>query len=292
MSPMKPAIEGEAKMKKSIFAIIVIMVFCLAGAAAASEKVRVTVNNANVRSQPGLNAKIVLKAGKDDVFEVLGRTAGWFKVRLPAEAGTESPEGYLSEDVAEIVGSAPAKGLDRPAGPRKTAKPVARGNKKLFSGSFAKFGSQTYPPVSTFPNRWLLGLGKDWGINPFLAAGFELQPYYRHSAVLDLSNSTFGANIFVNAKGGVNVGRFVESLKILTPYIGFGLGGAFSFSSSKAGSARVSRADLYFAWHMMFGLEVVLKKMSAILEFQSVKISVPAIDPDYAQYVLMLGIRF
>jgi len=104
--------------------------------------------------------------------------------------------------------------------------------------------------------------------------------------------STMGANLFVNAKGGVNIGRFVEKLNFLTPYIGFGLGGAFASTSSTFENEKASRTDFYFAWHLMFGLEVALKKMSVILELQTVKIAVPETSPDAAQHFLMLGIRF
>jgi hypothetical protein len=101
-----------------------------------------------------------------------------------------------------------------------------------------------------------------------------------------------GANLFLNAKGGANLGRFSESLKFLTPYAGFGLGMAFAASSSKSGSEKASRTDFNFAWHMLFGLEVVLKKLSLIYEIQIIKISVPETNPDPSRYFMMLGVRF
>jgi opacity protein-like surface antigen len=185
----------------------------------------------------------------------------------------------------------PAKEMKKPVKKGK-AVAAAKAEEKLFSGYFAKFGLMTTPPAS-FGDKWLLSFGKDWGIiNPFLAAGFEVQPYYRHFSTSDFSDSTLGANLFANAKGGVNIGRFVEKLDFLTPYIGFGLGVALASSSSTFDSEKVSRASFNFAWHLMFGIEVALKKMRLMLEFQTVKVSVPGISPDAAQHFMMLGVRF
>lgn len=267
----------------------------------AAEKVQVTVDNANVRSQPGLDGKILLKAGKGDVFEVTGKSNDWFKVLLPAEAGADTPDGYINEAMVEMLAAGekvaaaqespkskttPAKAAPRPRAAAKSAAP-----EKLFSGLAAKFGIMTTPAAS-FGDRWLLALTYEKGINPFLAAGLELQPYFRSFSDAEISDSTVGANLFLNAKGGVNIGRFAESLKLLTPYAGFGLGMAFATSSSKSGSEKVSRTDFNFAWHLMFGLEVVLKKLSLISEIQIIKISVPETDLDPSRYFLMLGVRF
>jgi opacity protein-like surface antigen len=173
----------------------------------------------------------------------------------------------------------PAKEMKKPVKKGK-AVAAAKAEEKLFSGYFAKFGLMTTPPAN-------FGI-----INPFLAAGFEVQPYYRHFSTSDFSDSTLGANLFANAKGGVNIGRFVEKLDFLTPYIGFGLGVALASSSSTFDSEKVSRASFNFAWHLMFGFEVALKKMRLMLEFQTVKVSVPGISPDAAQHFMMLGVRF
>jgi opacity protein-like surface antigen len=273
--------------------------FSMALAAAAVEKVRVTVNNANVRSQPSLSGELLLKAGAGDEFEVLAKISGWFKIRLPETSGSKASEGFISAALTELVTGLEAPAANQgepvrakaPARPSRTVKPAISGEEKIFSGLSAKFGYMTRP-AGSFGDRWLLDLGKDWGINPFLAAGFEVQPYYRHFSDSLSSDSSLGANLFVNAKGGANLGRFVEKLKFLTPYIGVGLGGAFAFSSSKYATEKVSSTNFYFAWHLMFGFEVVLKNMSVILEIQTIKVSVPEISPDAAQHFLMLGIRF
>ena len=285
-------------MKKNAILLTVLLVLCQINPAADAEKFRVNVNNANIRSRPELGAEIVLKAGKDDVFTVVAKQGDWYKILIPAETGSQATEGYIHSGLGEIIGpeetlgeSKQQKAVARPAKTGKIIPPTVRDNDKLFSGFFAKFGLMTKPPAN-FGDKWLLDLGKDWGINPFLAAGFELQPYFRSFSGSDFSDTTLGANIFVNAKGGVNIGRFVEKLKFLTPYAGFGLGGAFAFSSSKFETEKVSRTDLRFAWHMMFGIEMTLKSMSAILEFQILKVPMPDVDPDPTQCFWMLGIRF
>jgi opacity protein-like surface antigen len=288
-------------MKKIIFLVIMIIVLSSFALPTAAEKVRVTVDNANVRSQPGLEGKIVLKASKGDVFEVIGKSNDWFKVLLPAEAGADTAEGYIKEAVVEILAAGEnvtaASTSPRPkttsakTAPRPRAGAKSTTPEKLFSGLAVKFGIMT-TPAARFGDRWLLAFTFEKGINPFLTAGLELQPYFRSFSDAEISDSTVGANLFLNAKGGVNIGRFVESLRLLTPYAGFGLGMAFAASSSKSGSEKVSRTDFNFAWHLMFGLEVVLKKLSLIYEIQIIKISVPETNPDPSRYFMMLGIRF
>jgi opacity protein-like surface antigen len=287
-------------MKKSLRFITIFI--CFGMTLAAADKVRVSVNNANVRLQPSLTGEIVLKAGAGDEFEVLAASNGWFKIRLPETSGSKISEGFISAAVVELLASSktPAERVPQPASaksparsprPATAAKHVGSDANRLFSGLFSKFGYRN-KPAGNFGDRWLLSLGKDWGINPYLAAGAEIQPYYRHFSSGDFSDSTLGANLFINAKGGVNIGRFAEKLKFLTPYAGVGLGGAFAYSSSSFDAAKDSRADFHFAWHLMFGLEVVLKNLSVILEIQTIKISVAETSPDAAQHFFMLGVRF
>ena len=177
------------------------------------------------------------------------------------------------------------------ASPQRRAAVKSATPEKLFSGLAAKFGYMTAPAAS-FGDRWLLACTYEKGINPFLAAGLELQPYFRSFSDATLSSSTLGANLFLNAKCGVNIGRFVESLKLLTPYAGFGLGMAFAATSSEFGGEKVSQSDFNFAWHLMFGIEVALKNLSLLYEIQIIKISVPETNPDPSRYFMMLGVRF
>lgn len=280
-------------MKKTLCLIMFLLVLAWLPAVA-GEWVRVTVHNANVRSRPSLSGRIVLKAAAGDEFAVLETTGEWFKIALPPEAGVS--EGYVHEAVVEPVASGRTAG--KPERPSRSAAPAPRKRagrpaapEKLFSGLALKFGIRTQPPAA-FGDRWLLALTYEKGFNPFLAAGLELQPYFRSSASGGFSSSAFGANLFLNAKGGVNIGRFSEKLKFLTPYTGFGLGGAFVAYSSKFAAEKISGSQFNFAWHMMFGIEVILKNISAILEFQVLKVSVADIDPDLTQYFWMLGVRF
>lgn len=286
-------------MKKFTIIITLLFIAAMMQTATTPDKVQVTVENANIRSQPGLAGKIVLKAGKGDIFEIMDESNGWFRIKLPAEAGME--EGFINEAVVEVLGSgktaiAAGRSTQRKSPPAKAA---ARGrgsarataSEKLFSGLAAKFGFRTNIP-GRFGDRWLLALTYEKGINPFLAAGLELQPYFRSFSTAGYSDSTLGANLFLNAKGGVNIGRFVESLKFLTPYVGFGLGTAFISSSSEFGGSKVGSTDLNFAWHLMFGFEAALKKLGLIFEIQMLKVSVPEIDPDPTQGWIMLGVRF
>lgn len=287
-------------MKKTILLFSILTFFCSVSFAAEAEKLRVTGNHANLRSRPDLDAEIVLKAAKGDVFSIVSKEGNWYKILIPAAPGSQATEAFIHSTLGEIIGledvsdqnvrKNPAR---KPAGKSKTPLRVTRGDEKLFSGFYAKLGLLTSPKVDGLGDRWLLDFGRDWGIlNPFLAAGFEVQPYYRHFSSGDFTDSILGANIFANAKGGVNIGRFVEKLNFLTPYAGFGLGGAFIKSSSKLGEDKFGRTNFYFAWHLLFGFEVALKRMDLILELQTVKVSVPETSPDAAQHFLMVGLRF
>lgn len=287
-------------MKKTLWLTIFFLVFASLPATADS-RVRITVNNANVRSQPDLSGQVVLKAAAGDEFAVLATAGEWFKIALPAEA--DAPQGYVHNSVAELIdekrpAAAPKPATEEPGRRARRTKPAPRPQpakaavqEKLFSGLAVKFGLRTKPPAS-FGDRWLLSLAWEKGLNPFLAAGLELQPYFRSSSDAGFSSSALGANLFLNAKGGVNMGRFSEKLKFLTPYAGAGLGGAFASYSSKFEGQKASGTQFNFAWHMMFGLEAAVKNLSAILEFQILKVSVADIDPDLTQYFWMLGVRF
>jgi opacity protein-like surface antigen len=287
-------------MKKTILLFSILIFFYSLSFAAEAEKLRVTGNNANIRSRPDLGAEIVLKAAKGDIFSVAGKEGNWYKILIPGADGSQETEAFINSSLGEIVGQEGVSSQNvqknparKPAGKSKTPHRVARGDEKLFSGFYAKLGLLTSPKVDGIGDRWLLDFGRDWAIiNPFLATGFEVQPYYRHFSSGDFTDSILGANIFANAKGGVNIGRFVEKLNFLTPYIGFGLGGAFIKSNSKLGANKFGRTNFYFAWHLMFGFEVALKNMDLILELQTVKVSVPETSPDAAQHFLMLGVRF
>jgi len=287
-------------MKKIFFLFSVLTFICSVSFAAEAEKLLVTGNNANIRSRPDLGSEIVLKAAKGDIFTVAGKEGNWYKILVPAANGSQATEAFINSSLGEIIGQEGISNQNvqkdpvrRPARKSKTPLRGIRGDEKLFSGFYAKFGFLTSPKVNGIGDRWLLDFGRDWGIiNPFLATGFEVQPYYRHFSSGDFTDSILGANIFANAKGGVNIGRFVEKLNFLTPYIGFGLGGAFIKSNSKLGEYKFGRTNFYFAWHLMFGFEVALKNLDLILELQTVKVSVPETSPDAAQHFLMLGVRF
>jgi opacity protein-like surface antigen len=286
-------------MKKILVIIITIMALSSLQTAVAEEKLQVSVSNANVRSKPELNSEIVLKAGKGDIFTLVSKEGDWYKIRIPTKTGSEASEGYIHTDLCAVITGAeiPVESKKeppsaKPAKKSKAAPAKARAAEKLFTGFYAKFGLQTSPKTFGFGDQWLLDVGRDWGINPFLAVGLELQPYFHRSSDTSSSMNIIGTNLFVNAKGGVNIGRFVEKLKFLTPYAGIGLGGAFASLSSNFGNDKFSSTDFNFAWHLLFGLEVALKNLSVLLEIQTVKILVPDVSPDTALHFLMIGVRF
>jgi hypothetical protein len=280
-----------------------------------ADRVRVTVDKANVRAEAKREAPVIRIVSRNEVFTVLDKTGPWYKIALPADNAAEPKSGYINEIVIETVAAGQEIEAEKPAKVKKAetavrereekavpkrAAAISPGGRwepeeKLFSGLSLKFGLMTSPKSSGFGNKWILGLGYDKGINRYLSLGLELQPYlrsYTNDSIPDASLSVMAAHAFLNVKAGANMGQFVSFLKFWKPYVGFGAGGAFLSQKVKYKTLSQSKFNAYFAWHLMLGSEFVLKGIDLILEYQAIKISVPEVDPDSMSHFLMFGVRF
>ncbi|MCK5056995.1 MAG: hypothetical protein KAT34_10090 [Candidatus Aminicenantes bacterium] len=170
-------------------------------------------------------------------------------------------------------------------------KNVSNTDEKLFSGFSLKLGA----------NKWIGSIGFDLGLKPWLALGLEFQPYFRSfKSETDpvFKTSEITGNIFLNLKAGYPVGKLIKSntlrfLKPLKLYGGIGAGTKISnFTVTMSGDS-INDFNLRFAWHMIFGAEYPLSKISIILEYQPVKVINKDLEPSTVKSnYWMIGIRF
>jgi len=162
----------------------------------------------------------------------------------------------------------------------------------LFTGFHYKGGWMSYPEADGFGNKWILSVGYDIGLMNYLYLGAELQPYFRNFSYGDLSHSSFSTNLFIHIRGGINLGEIFRKLKFLK--LQAGLGPGIEFSNTSIESEGLSGSDLNVrpAWHLVYGVEIILKKVNIILEFQTIHVAVPDISPDPSYRFVMVGIRF
>ncbi len=267
---------------------------------------RVKSAMANLRQEPDPNSAIVTQLPQGSELVSLGLKGNWHEISILDRSG-QTVTAYIHVNTVEIISEPEAKKTERDKPARQTEKmvepePRARAEKKparptpessdvLFQGLSARFGLMTAPAAS-FGDRWLLSLAYDRGFNPYFTLGLEIQPYFRSFSDAEFRSSTLAANLFLKAKAGVNLGRFVEKLDFLTPYAGLGLGAALASTSSSFQDQKISQFDINFAWHLLFGLELNLKSIDLIMEFQALKVSFPELEPNITQYFLLFGFRF
>lgn len=296
--------------KKTIYLLIIFFLFPLLSANVEGE-VEVMVDAANIRSLPGLNGGIIGKAYKGDVFKVFGLEGSWYKISFVNKKGEKS-EGYIHKEIVKILPSETK--LTSPPPPPPSKKEVKQSVKKakqkkvvkkkstikfeqekLFSGFYLKGGTMTSPKVDGFGDKWIFALGFDKPIGSYLTWGLEFQTYYRNYSVdsFDFTMHSLASNIFLNVKGGINLGKFIKKLKFLTLYGGLGVGTSLSFSYIDFSGVSSTDFATRFAWHYMFGGEISLGKMNIILEIQGVKVIDPDIDPSTMSLnYLLVGLRF
>lgn len=285
-------------MKTNPWIIIVWVLLALTVALEAkrTEKIRVTVVSANIRSGPVSDAAVIGQGKRGDVFEVLGREGNWFRIRLPQDTTNDPEEGFIHQSVVEEAGGENTEREEEavPARqkPGKAAPPprAFQQREKLISGFFLEGGLMTSPKTDSFADKWLLGLGFDKGISPYMSLGMEFQPHFR--SVPDLNLTYLSCNVFINVRGGINLGQLTPALKFWTPYAGFGPGAALSFTHVANERGNYNKFKASFAYHFTFGSEFSLGAKGLFVEFQIVRVSQPEVDPDSSAYFLVAGIRF
>lgn len=287
--------------------IIVLFVFSLLIFPKEVQKINVTSSLGNIRSKPGLVGKIIKTARKGDSFILLGKIGKWYKIALAIDKKGDPEFGYIHSSIAILVtGQIEDNSEIRPTIYKRKKRASITSPKikhkqtfsqeKLFSGSYLKGGIMTTPKVEKFSDKWIVSWGFDKPIGKYMTWGLELQPYYRSLDITysdQISVKTIASNLFLNFKGGINLGQFIKSLKFFTIYAGGGLGSNLSFTSIKWNEAQGSQFDTNFAWHIIFGSEIKLGNMELIIEIQSNNIILKDVDPGTQNYkFIFFGLRF
>jgi hypothetical protein len=102
------------RVSTALFVVVV-----MACAAWAAERVRVTAERVNLRSEPSTDSRIVGKVSKGTVLEVLGREGSWLRVAAPGTGATA----YVSASLCVAVTPAPGPQATAPATSEPTAAP-------------------------------------------------------------------------------------------------------------------------------------------------------------------------
>jgi len=299
-------------MNKKIFIIIVVISFFMIPLLSKnSGNVEIVVEIANIRSQAGAEGDTIQKAKMGDNFKILELEGSWYKIALPVDKKGSPVFGYIHSSIVQIKSDEVKNNPPPPPPSKKKVKKNAKkpeqvkvvkkkniikfDQDKLFSGFYLKGGLMTSPEADSFGDKWIIALGFDKPIGSYMSWGLEFQPYYRNFSeeAFDLTLHNLSMNVFVNFKGGINLGKFFEPLKFFTLYGGLGVGTSLSFSYVDIAGLSGTDFAAHFAWHYMIGSEISLGKMNLILEIQGVKVIDPDIDPSTQSYgYFMLGIRF
>ncbi len=274
------------------------------------EKVEVTVKMANIRSLPSLKGKIVGKAVIGEIFKVEKFDGSWYKVLLKKGGNkygflhkvTVKEVLKLKKDTKPVEKKVTIKKvvpLPKEKIKVKEKKNIVRKSKfkqkKLFSGFYLKGGLITKPKVTDIWNGWILDLGFDSSIGKYLTWGIEFQPYFRtnSNSSINLNEYSVTTNIFLNLKGGVNLGTLWESVKFLTVYVGGGIGGSLNYIHINNNGTTDSEFKTLLVWHIICGTEVNIGKTNMVVEFQINKFIDPAISwVAYTTNSLLVGLRF
>ncbi len=286
---------------KIIYLISFLIVFSSFVFAKETRKIIVTNSSANIRTLPGMEGEIIRSAKNGDSFVVLEKKGKWYKISFKGDKKGKSGVGYIHSSIVELVSKGSKKKIysKKKSSKRKKITSRKRGKnhsqEELFSGYFLKGGVMTSPTAGSFGNKLLVSFGFDKAIGKYLTWGIELEPYFRSFSddASDLSINDLATNIFLNIKGGINLGKLFEFLKPLTLYAGGGIGTNLNYSSIKLGSIKGTQFDLNFSWHLIFGTEIKIGKMDLVFEIQNNKIILKDVDPaSQSISFLFLGIRF
>ncbi len=295
-------------MKKTIIFILTISITTILFFAEEVIKIKVIAPSANVRALPNLKGEIIGNASEGEIFSVEKKEGDWYKILFQIK---KNKFGYLHYvTVKEIFGvskktKTPEKKIDKKELTKKKSKKrkpkkikrkrIGHQQEKLFSGIFLKGGFMTSPSGVGLGESWISGIGFDSSIGKYLTWGFELQPYTRSITIPAISTtfSSIAGNVFLNIKGGINMGKIINALRSMNLYLGAGAGTQLLYQSVKYSGASDSEFMANFMWHILFGAEFDIGKLNLIVEWQFDKTIVKNLDPSTVSTTfLMFGIRF
>jgi hypothetical protein len=273
--------------EKSLF-LILLLVLGQVAFSQAPRRIKVIMDNANIRSKPELDAEILDVAAKGDLLDFIEKAGPWYTIQVGTEPSGKIIYGYIHESMVEPVGAIPPEPQPAPVPaavpppppptqerpPSSQTSPIVQPPIRLISGSYIKYG---------FGDHWLLSFGSDFGVAPNFGLGLEFQPSYRERSDIDLS--VFQFDIFANAKLGFRVG-------FLTLYGGGGIGPDFSYTTTKIGDQSTSEFRTMLAYHGIVGVALNAGTISFVFEYQPMMISDPDIESEELGHFFLVGLRF
>ncbi len=210
---------------------LLLIVFLTTDSYAQNMKIRVVVDNANVRLKPDLQGEIIKNPPLGSVFEVEGREGDWYKIRVRTEMGvmitgyihnmfiqvqgaeTKAPEPEVLAEPEKAVTQepqpAPVKTYEQPqAGDArpKRAELVFRvgyvtgyniSGSYSYSRSFSTGMLESANGSGTITTEFKSPLGFDGALNFFIAQGFGIQVKFDYNSTVkaaDASRSTYDMN--------------------------------------------------------------------------------------------------
>jgi hypothetical protein len=257
-------------------------------------RVKVIIDNANVRSRPELEADILEIVAKGAVFEVIEKTGPWYAIKWGTDESGKTITGYIHESMVELIGGAVPELQPAPEPPAAEPPPPparkpsertpsreeiqaaqlrAWPKEKLISGSFIKYG---------FGDHWVVSFGADLGIGRHFGIGLEFQPTGRRDT--EAERSVIQMNIFANAKLGFRLG-------LLTVYGGGGAGPHFLYDNTETQDESFSKFSTMAAYHGVFGVALNIEKIAVVFEYQPTLVADPDIDPDRWGHFFFVGLR-
>jgi hypothetical protein len=291
----KKHLESLMKARKLAVLLTGIMALSLLSLAQTPRQVKVIVDDANIRSQPTLDAEILDVVSAGTVFDVVEKAGLWYTIIFSTDQSGRAVYGYIHESMVSPIGTAapepkaaelPKEREPAPAPPVVREQPPApqpqeikqdqprSSHGRVISGSFIKAG---------WNDRWLASFGYDFGLARNFGLGIELQPYFNNDAETDIT--VIQMNVFINAKTGLKLG-------FLKLFGGGGIGPAFSLTSTEIERESSSEFRTLLAYHFLTGIELDFNTVGLTFEFQMIQVSDPNIDPDRWQSFFLFGLRF
>ena len=214
-------------LKVSMCLILALVIVFTADSYAEELKIRVVVENANVRLKPDLQGEIIKNPPLGSIFEVEGREGDWFEIRVRTEMGvmitgyihnmfiqvqgveTRAPEPEARAEPEKAVTQeprpAPIQAQEQPQAPEqrpRRAELVFRvgyltgyniSGSYSYSESFSSGILQNASASGTIATEFKSPLGFDGALNFFIAKGFGIQVKFDYNSTVKTTEASRSA---------------------------------------------------------------------------------------------------
>lgn len=290
----------DLKIKNFVCLNLFFLVYCTASAAD-TYILRIIAEQADIRINPDHRSEIIAKVPKGSLVEAGAREGEWFFVTLPRDESGYTSQGFIHEDVVEMIITRKEQAAAPPPSPHKetirqpvySQQPAAYpfpSSPHLFSGFVTKFGWMYKPDAGGIGDTWVVGFNYDIGLHRNFAMGIELLPSYHSYSDLDMH--VIPVLGFINLKAGLNLGDLTKLLGFISPYAGAGGGLEAAYTVVSLDGETFTDFSTRGAYHLFIGLQLKFGTLRLIGEYQWIRVSDPNIDPNYWRHFLLVGFRF